>query len=316
MNIRQYMADHVSELDVDFGIIGGDINKQISWFDTLKDLSAIDVSLAHIIQHDMGARINVTISESNIAKEFLFSKPYGQLTGTYSVPKSFDSCTIQNGILSGQKMMCSNINADYHTFFIRDKGVVFIKKDAPGLKIDISFQPIGMEATETGNLILNNITPDNYILLDTFRNKVLHGKRLYVINLAFCTVNLGLCIQLVEDLKAIFKQRNISNSREIQYLEHRITIYNGLWKSMVQEMVNITEYDTEFIKKIMSLYSEGKDILANIIHNFLLFGDGRNTVMGASSQRFRDALVYVTHRTGFYQSLNYETSTGHKFLIL
>ena len=316
MNIRQYMADHVSDLEVDFSIIGVDINKQISWFDTLKDLAAIDVSLAHIIQHDIGARMNISISESNIAKEFLFSKPYGQITGTYSVPKSLDSCTIQNGILSGQKMMCSNINADYHTFFIKDRGVVFIKKNAPGLKIDISFQPIGMEATETGNLILNNITPDNYILLDTFRNKALHGKRLYVINLAFCTVNLGLCIQLVEDLKVIFKQRNILNSREIQYLEHKITIYNSLWKSMVQEMVNITEYDTEFIKKILSLYSEGKDILANILHNFLLFGDGRNTIMGESSQRFRDALVYVTHRTGFYQSLNYETSTGHKFLIL
>ena len=315
MNIRQYMTDHAPELNVNFGIIGGDVNKQISWFDTLKDLAAIDVSLAHIIQHDMGARINVTISQSNITKEFLFSKPYGQLTGTYSAPKSFDSCIIQNGILSGQKMMCSNINADYHTFFIRDKGVVFIKKNSPGLEVDISFQPIGMEATETGNLILNNITPDNYILLDTY-SKALHGKRLYVINLAFCTVNLGLCIQLVEDLKTLFKQRNILNSREIQYLEHKITIYNNLWKSMVQEMVNITEYNTEFIKKILSLYSEGKDMLANILHNFLLFGDGRNTVMGESSQRFRDALVYVTHRTSFYQSLNYETSTGHKFLIL
>jgi hypothetical protein len=251
---------------------------------------------------------------SDEAKKFLQSKTYGELTGSYSSPKAFDTCTIVQNVLSGKKMMCSNINADYHTFFIKHKGVIFLYKDTAGLMLDFSFQPIGMESTETGNLILNNIDQNNYILLDSTINSTLHSKRMCVINLAFCTINLGLCTQLVQDLKKIVTRNNILDSREIQHLEHKITVYTNLWDSLVLEMVNTTDYSTAYIQKILNLYSEGKDILANILHKFLLFGGGQNTIMGESSQRFRDALVYVTHRSSFYSSLNHESASGHKFI--
>ena len=315
-DIKQYMIKLQPILDIDFGSIDNDIVKQTLWFNTLKNLATIDVSLAHIIQHDMGARMNISISQSGVAKQFLQSKPYGELTGSFSSPKFFDTCIINQSILSGTKMMCSNINADYHTFFIKNQGVVLLYKDTKGLELDYSFQPIGMEATETGNLILNNIEPDNYVLLNTVQDSPLHNKRLCLINLSFCTINLGLSIQLVRDLKKIVTQNNKADNQEIQHLEHKITVYNNLWDSLVYEMVNNTDYTTTYIKKILNLYSEGKDILANILHKFLLFGGGQNTIMGESSQRFRDALVYVTHRSSFYSSLNYETSSGHKFIVL
>ena len=185
-DIKQYMIKLQPILDVDFGFMNNDIVKQTLWFNKLKNLATIDVSLAHIIQHDMGARMNIMISQSDLAKKFLLSKPYGELTGSYSTPKSFDTCIINQNVLSGKKMMCSNINADYHTFFIKNEGVVFLYKDTKGLELDSSFQPIGMEATETGNLILNNIEPDNYVLLNTVQDSPLHNKRLCLINLSFC----------------------------------------------------------------------------------------------------------------------------------
>jgi hypothetical protein len=299
--IQQFIKDNVSQLDVDF--VNGSLEQKIAWSEFLRDAAGIDLSLGHSIQHNHTARLHIELSNSTEAKEFLHSASYDSLIGTSSVIKFNDTCEVRNNILSGKKMFLSNLDiADYHTIWLKNHDVgqeqiVFVKRTAAGLNVDGDYKPIGMEATLTGNLIFSNVTEFTSLLALSDPAMV---KRLYFHSLSFCTVNLGLCKALVNDLLDLVKQKNMDV--DLKLIEHSLKIYNDLWYSNLDSLSLIT-YNYERSRRIQTLYSEGKRMLASIIHQFLLVGDSRHTQFGGPSQRFRDAIVYATHRNNFYNSL-------------
>jgi hypothetical protein len=298
--IKEHILKNQNLLDIDF--VNGDYNLKVEWFELLVNFAMKDLSLAHITQHNHTARLTLELTDPLLTSQ-LKSRPYGEVFGTSSVAKFDDSCSINNSKLSGKKLFVSGMDsAEYHTFWISgppDK-VVYVRADAPGVSYDTNYSPIGMEGTRTGNLIFDNVT--DFKVLTTISNPVMY-KRLFFHNLGFCAVNLGLCRGLVEDFIQMVDHKNISMLSELKVLSHAMNCYENLFYASLP-CLQLKEFHMPESEKLAVVYSEGKRVLMMIIEKYLMYGDSRYTQSGQASQRFRDALTYVTHRNNFYNSLS------------
>jgi len=302
MDIQQYFVDNQDKLDVDF--INATLDKKIEWLNFLKESAAIDLSLGHIIQHNHTARLTIELVSPDLTKEYLHAHPYSQLFGTSSVIKLDDTCQIDNNTLSGEKLFVSGIDrAGYHVFWMNHNNkqqIAFVKDHANGVSHNMNYVPIGMEGTTTGHLVFDNVT--DFQLLTTTADERL-AKRLFFHNIGFNTVNLGLCRALLVDLFLFVESKNIPFEFETKALTHSLNVYADLWESNLY-CLQTNGFDNYQLKKIATTYSEGKRVLMSIIEKYLMLGDSRYTQYGIDSQRFRDALIYVSHRTNFYNSLS------------
>jgi hypothetical protein len=73
MDIKQYLKDNQSVLDLDFTKASQEA--KIAWYECLKKSTMIDLSLGHCLQHNQSARISVQLSDCTGARDYLNSEP-------------------------------------------------------------------------------------------------------------------------------------------------------------------------------------------------------------------------------------------------
>lgn len=302
MNLRQYIKDNLSVLDINF--VTANYDAKVAWYQLLKEISSIDLSLGHCLQHNQTARNSVQLSNCKIANEYLDSQAFFDLIGTSSVLKHHDSCQLIDSKLVGEKHYISNLGfCDYHVLWTLDKNtnqtqVIFLLNSAVGVTQDLSFSPLGMESTSTGKLLFDNV--HEYQILYPLSSP-LNATRSYYHNFSFCTVSLGLCAGLILEIKKIAQEKNINHGMTIQSYQQQLDLYNDLWDQMLPTLM--LPACQEHSHKIHKIYSQCKLLIAELIKIFLLIGDSRHTQWGTDSQLFRNALTYATHRQNFSTSL-------------
>lgn len=297
------LIQNQSLLDIDWTDTNADEARQ--WFVALKNLAQVDLSAAHIIQHAGTARLSVQLSTCQEAKLCLQHRSCD--LGTSSVHKSSDTCEITAGGIFGRKNYISMLNhAQYHVHWIPDAktgktAVVFFLHTVDGYQRDNDWQPIGMEATDTGHIEFLGLT-DFHLLFDDV-NDPGFALRGLVHNLAFCTNTLGLCQALLQELQDLVQDKSIDIGRELTIIDNELKICEDLWSVLCRiDRARIPDQARRL--QIHRLYSQGKKIMADLIRIYCLIGDSRHSMIAESSQRFRDALIYATHRQNFYTSLN------------
>jgi hypothetical protein len=302
MNLKQYIKDNASILDINFTTAAYDA--KVSWYEFLKQASSIDLSLGHCLQHNQTAKNSVQLSNCVAANEYINAHSCYDLIGTSSVLKHHDSCEIVNSQIQGEKHYISNLGfCDYHVLWTNNKDlnltqVVFLLDNAPGVTKDLTFAPLGMESTSTGKLLFNNA--DQYQVLYPLSSP-LNATRSYYHNFSFCTVSLGLCSSLLEEIKKITAEKNINHGMSIMSYQQQLDLYNDLWYQLLPTLMMSPCQENSH--KVHKIYSQCKLLIAELIKVFLLIGDSRHTQWGADSQLFRNALTYVTHRQNFSTSL-------------
>jgi hypothetical protein len=300
MDIKQYIKDNQSVLDIDFTT--ADHDAKVAWYEFLKKSTMIDLSLGHCLQHNQSARTSIQLSNCASAKDYLNSQPGNELIGTNSVLKHHDSCKIVASEIVGEKHYISNLGfCDYHVLWIANQDfnqeqVIFFRDDARGVAKDLSFDPMGMEATQTGRVVFDHVV-DYQVLypLHSHENTI----RSHYHNFSFCTVSLALCQRLLEEIQNIAKTKKIELGLEMTSHQQQLDLYNDLWSQMLTYL-GTDSFDSH---KIHRIYSQSKLMIAELLKTLMLIGDSRHTQWGPDSQLFRDALTYVTHRQNFSTSL-------------
>lgn len=301
MDLRQYILDNQSVADIDFTTV--DQDAKVAWYEFLKKSTMIDLSLGHCLQHNQSARISVQLSQCESAKAYLNSQQGHKLIGTNSVLKHHDSCQISGSTIEGEKHYISNLGfSDYHVLWMLNKDhnqeqVIFFRDDATGISKDLNFSPLGMEATRTGKILFDRVTDYEILYPLTSQENTL---RCHYHNFSFCTVSLALCQRLLEEIEKITSTKNISLGLDIASHQQQLDLYNDLWYQILTAHLGTDSFDSH---KIHRIYSQCKLIIADLIKTLMLVGDSRHTQWGPSSQLFRDALTYVTHRQNFSTSL-------------
>lgn len=300
MDIRQYIKDNQSVLDIDFTVVNHDA--RVAWYEFLKKSTMTDLSLGHCLQHNQSARASIQLSDCLPAKDYLDSRPGYELIGTNSVLKHHDSCKIVGGNIVGEKHYISNLGfCDYHVLWMTNEDldqeqVIFVRDDAVGVAKDLSFDPLGMESTRTGKISFDQVT--DYQTLYPLHSRA-NTIRSHYHNFSFCTVSLALCQRLLDEIKNIALAKNSGIDLDIKSHQQQLDLYNDLWYQMLSYL-GTDSFDSY---KIHRIYSQSKLVIAELVKILMLIGDSRHTQWGSGSQLFRDALTYVTHRQNFSTAL-------------
>lgn len=300
MDLKQYIKNNQSVLDIDFTTASHDA--KVRWYEFLKQSTMLDLSLGHCLQHNQSARISIQLSNCTSAKDYLNSQPGHELIGTNSVIKHHDSCKIVDSKIVGEKHYVSNLGfCNYHVLWIANQNlnqdqVIFFRDDAVGVSKDLTFDPLGMEATRTGRVLFDHVA-DYQVLypLNSDENTI----RSHYHNFSFCTVSLALCQRLLEEIQTIASTKNIGLGLDIASHQQQLDLYNDLWYQMLT-FLGSAFFDSH---KIHRIYSQSKLMIAELVKILILIGDSRHTQWGPTSQLFRDALTYATHRQNFSTSL-------------
>jgi len=302
-DIKPWIKQNQTSIDINWA--SASPVEKISWIQFLRQTANQDVGLAHCIQHNQAARVAIELTSNIDLITWLHSKEYCDLVGTASVSKNIDDCQV-NQTINGCKKYVSNYTiADYHVLWLQNsktgrKDVIYVPGTAEGLHVDASLDLLGMEIAQPGNLVFDNV--NNYVTLCQLGDQC-HEPRNNYMNLAFCTVNLGLCESLLKDLTALTELKNITHTNfNLRSLEMQLEIYQDQWR-FCWPILELDHYDKDQSAQVHRLYSVGKKMLVDIIGLYLMVGNSTMLVNGAPSQRFRDAIVYTTHRQNYYRSL-------------
>jgi hypothetical protein len=300
---KQFLIDNNSFVDLDF--TRATLEEKSSWYHFLKETARQDLSLGHCLQHHQSARYSVQLSNAEDIKSYLSCQPNFDAIGSNSVKKSTDSCKISNRTITGEKKYISNLGfADFHVLWIGDDDehdvkVVFVKDKVRGLYKDLSFNPMGMEETQTGKIIFDSVV--DYTVLFSLSD-VQHGMRNHIQNFSFCTVSLGLCLGLLDDIEQIVIQKKLQLELSIHAYRQELKIFTEAWEHLFPSLM-MQCYDKTTSHKVHRIYSQLKRMIIDLIKVLLEIGDSRHTQAGKESQRFRDAITYATHRQNYYTSL-------------
>ena len=254
------------------------------WYELLKQLSSTDLSQAHLVQHYATAEsalgINGIIAIGN---------------GAHSVFKPGDTFSYNNGTVSGIKQWVSGIPHCSHAVFYLENGDGIYVPNISGAVIDM-IETVGMEDTVTGNLTFDQ-TPAQLI-----HNKG-HGagkQVMYQHNYSFITISLGLATGLFNDVKKYIAQNNINCHYDIKKIELNFRVANKLW----QDNFAILERNQGCELDLSTMYAFNKELLLSVVHVLTeISGSYIYKTNTAEHQRYKDALIYSSHRLSFYQSL-------------
>jgi hypothetical protein len=282
------------------------LDEKIDWYNFLKETAASDLSFAHCLQHTQSARYSVQLSDNQDLKKLLADQPYHMMIGSNSVKKIHDTCIVIQGMLHGDKNYVSNLGfADFHVLWMHNQDrkvdqVIYCRDNVPGVSKDLSFAPLGMESTRTGRISFWQVR-DFEILFDL--QDIKHSMRNHIQNYGFVTVGLGLCEGMLIDIRSIVRDKNLSMSIALQSMQQQIQVLTDLWQSLFPTLM-MTQYDQDQSHRLHRVYSELKRLLIALIGMLLEIGDSRHTQAGPTSQRFRDALTYTSHRQNYVTSLS------------
>ena len=265
------------------------INLNLDYYNKLRQLAQQDLSLAHLKQHNDAAQLSAALGGVDING-----------IGTYSVSKPNDTIMFNTGNITGKKYWVSNlVNANYGVFVVKENNFPIVVLTKLSDQVHRELVPtLGMEATHTGHLTFTNhpaVKLFNYDSLTSFPVQ-------YMIELGFVTNHLGLAESIFNDINEYADLAGINNSFERKKIELNLSILEMVWKSGIEQLgVDCSDHIWHLCNTNFAL---SKKTLTDICHYIIQFTGSKLFEVGTiQHQRFKDALIYSSHRRNLYFSL-------------
>lgn len=267
------------------------IDFDTKFFYELRDTASKDLSQAHLIQHFTAAKHYLTVADQHRPSQ-----------GTWGAQKSFDTVSYSNGLLNGKKHWISGISlCEWAIITVKyDQGSAVVLVDVK----DLDIQPVptlGMEDTLTSHVNFVN-TPATF-LYDKQNPKCLPVDS--HTHLSFLTIQLGLMQALINDIDAY-------TGPKFDYEKKKfivdVDIMSVLWESEVASVNQSYHDQKKQWNKRSLIYAFGKKTLVNIA-NFVteVTGSGLYETCMPGHQRYKDALIYVTHMQNVSAAVDFYT---------
>lgn len=289
----------------DINFLDSSLEEKIVFFKNLSTLSRKSLSLAHNIQHHITAQISVQLSSCQSAKDYVLSKEFGDLIGCSAIVKRSDNITLENNVLHGQKKWLSNLGqADFAVIQIeRDNQpyIVYVDLHTVPHKIDYSFfTPIGMEMARPGSLIFDHQPIDPKCILGIRGTQEFFQQSNFG-SYCFLTNHYGITKQLFLDIKEYAETNNCGAGLNLKKLEIDLCTLEMMWEANLSTL-NEKVLTHDFWNKRNTQYAFSKKLLIQVVQLVLELGVSYYTDAHSDfSQRFRDALTYVTHMHPLYR---------------
>lgn len=258
--------------------------------ETLVEISSQNLSEAHIRQH---------IYTANLIKKQFQLDTNGP--GAFSFYKYSDNLHYLNNCLNGQKKWISFLpKVSWAILTIKhiDKIQVVLVKLDKSTKIEM-ISTSGMEETLTGHLTFDH-TPCKILCSEDDYNYFFIRRQQ---SLAFIANLYGLAKGLYQDIDKHTLSQNIRCDSQKQKLKLQLDVVDLIWKHIPK---NITDKHRShyFWKQKNIAYSFAKKCLLEITQFMTeITNSGLYVSENIAHQRYKDALIYISHMKNLYFSL-------------
>ena len=255
----------------------------------LLELAKKDLSLAHVKQHSNAAQMAVDIAKIN-----------NVIAGGYSVQKTGETVTFDQGYITGKKLWVSNIPHSSHVVLgVLENNMKIIVLVEVTDRAQINLVPtVGMENTCTGH-----ITFDRHpaIKLFDYNNNPNSFRLQHQTALGFLTNHYGLTLALFDDIDRYTQSVHIGCDFDRSKIKLNLSMLNLLWNACLEQIGN-PESD-QLWRQINTVYGCAKQTLIMTLKLIIeVTGSGLYEVGSEQHQRFKDALIYSTHMKNLYFS--------------
>jgi hypothetical protein len=289
--------------DLDF--LNAGLDDKIKFFKNLKILARKSLGMAHCVQHNAVARISVQLSNCQEARHRVLSRPFDEIIGCYSIVKRSDQITLENNILNGTKAWFTNLDqADFGVLQIPQNGVTqLIYFDLKTMPCDLDYEfftPIGMELARAGSLKVNSHTIQPEHILGQAGSQAFFQQSNFA-SYCFITNHCGIVQELFLDLKLYAEKFNCGIEFDLKKLEMDVSSLIMQWEDNLSTL-DQTQLTDAFWNRRNTQYAFSKKTLISVLQLILevkvsYYVDAKSKF----SQRFRDAITYVSHMHPLYK---------------
>ena len=289
----------------DIDLDSNDEQERIQWFHNLKALAEYDLSLAHSVQHSATAKVAVHAGRCSLAKDRVLSAPFNDIIGCVANLKRSDTLQLVDGRLSGQKNWISNLDvADYCVINVGVDGqssLIYIDLSSSAHRIiDDHYTPLGMESTRPYSLAFDGLEIPSDHVLGISGTQELFAQSNFA-SYCFITNHLGLTRALFREIKAYAEKNRCGADHDLKKIEMDICGLELIWQSKLPTVMETT-LTHSFWNERNTQYAVSKKTLIGLVQLILELGVSYYTdAKSEFSQRFRDALTYVSHMHALYR---------------
>lgn len=276
-----------------------DDSDRLQFFRNLLVLAEQDLSMAHNLQHSQTALVAVSLGDCQDANRQVLDKKFTDIIGCISALKRSDTMTFVDGKLDGQKNWISNLDiADYGVINVAIDGknslVYFNRHHLQHQVITDYYDPIGMERTKPYSLRIDHQSiPSDYVLGTSGGQELFEQSNFS--SYCFITNHLGLTKGLFKEIRDYAQANQCGADHDIKKLEMAICSLELLWESHLDSVLE-KNISNRFWNERNTQYAISKRTLIELVQLILELGVSYYTdVRSEFSQRFRDALTYVSH---------------------
>jgi len=295
-NFKDYLKALAEHLDTDLA----------QHFQNLLLIGQQDLSLAHCIHHNHVARLAIKTSSCKLGNDYLDSRAYHEVVCGYSAVKLIDTVELNNQQLSGYKSWLSNLAcADLVVIQVPNKDHrvnVYVNLTTTPHAIEANHPgAIGMKGAAAGAVSFDCAIIDSDAILGRSEHPETFATSNYA-SYAFITNHLAIIIGLYNQLMSYPMANDTRLEHQLKTLELEISALKMLWRENLPSVM-ATQGTDEFWHKRNTQYALSKKILLDLIHTVLELGihDFIND-SSPTSNRFKDAITFVTHMKPLYKT--------------
>jgi hypothetical protein len=160
----------------------------------------------------------------------------------------------------------------------------------------------GMEATFTGTVVFDH-TPA-IKLYDKVNYSEFYPIDQYQV-LSFITNHFGLAEALFKDIDTFTKQANINCEFNKRKIHVDLAVMAMLWNNLLQVLATNPEPNEQYWHQANTVYAFAKKTLVNVCQLVLeVSGSGLYEPSMPGHQRYKDALIYSSHKMSLYRAVN------------
>jgi hypothetical protein len=255
-------------------------------FQELVELSQLDLSAAHVLQHSRGAQGSADIAGINT------SGP-----GAYSSGKQLDTVEIHNEKLTGKKFWLSNLPNVSWLVIVVGTQVVYAELDS---SVKIEMVPIlGMQDTQTGHVLFDQTRCR--IICDLEDDAYFFVRRAHSIR--FIANHMGLCQALFNDIDTFTIKQQINCDYHKQKLKLQLDVMQLIWNQLPKSL-GMEHRDHYYWQQKNTTYAFAKKCLIETCQFMTeITGSGLYQLGSQANQRYQDALIYSSHMQNLYAAL-------------
>lgn len=280
------------------------------WYHNLLFLAEYNTGIAHCVQHNAIPRFLVESHFGNNLPDFY--KPFSEQIACQAGLKLADNFILKDRVLSGSKHWLSNLPLSDFAVVRATDGVEFesyvvIDLTTMPHTIEPAMNPIGLNVARPSTLTVNNLElPEKYIWdrqsYITKSNSSFFAKS--QIDYSFITNYLGCIIALYKNVCDYVQDKNIDVGFELNKIKVTISSLKMIWEDNLHT-THIRDFPNDkFWHKRSTQYTQSKNTMVALISLILGIGDSRwLDVSTASTQKFRDALIFSSHMGPLYRNL-------------